>query len=213
MRKKLFALIVGAALSTWSTSAWALAYTISSSVAFSTNGVSGTINPVTSLTGTTICLTGTCTNSVAQDWLLVSVTLNGGSDPVDQIDVSASGVTTVVGVGHFSDPDVTPVSGSIQGTTSIGRYNYGNPNVNPALNLDAGETTDRLFVAFSPVGSLPGPGIPPVIPPGTASFMIGEAGSTSFSVSGSIVVVPEPTTALLLGGGLLGLALAGRRRA
>src|SRR5262245_47388749 len=109
MRKKLFALIVGTALSTWSTSAWALAYTIASSVAFNQNGVIGTINPVTNLTGATICLTGVCSTSVAQDWLLVSVTLNVGSNPVDQIDVSASGVNTVVGVGHFSDPDVTPL--------------------------------------------------------------------------------------------------------
>ena len=84
MRKHAVALIVGAALSLWSSSAWALAYTISSSVAFSTGGVSGTINPVTSLTGTTICLAGVCGSSVTHDWLLVTVTLNGGSDPVDR---------------------------------------------------------------------------------------------------------------------------------
>ena len=83
--------------------------------------------------------------------------------------------------------------------------------MNPALNLDAGETTDRLFAAYSPVGSLPGPGIFPVIPPATASFMISEAGGTNFSVTGTIVLVPEPTTALLLGAGLLGLAMVGRR--
>ncbi len=213
MRKHAVALIVGAALSFWSSSAWALAYTISSSLAFSTGGVSGTINPVTDLTGTTICLAGTCGSTVTHDWLLVTVTLNGGSDPVDQIDMSAVGVAVgVVGVGHFTDPGETPTSG-VLGGTSIARFNYDNPNIS-ALNLQAGETTDRLFGAWSPVGKLPGPGLGP-FPPGTANFMISEANSANdFTVtgSGSIVLVPEPGTLLLLGGGLFGLGLAGRRR-
>jgi hypothetical protein len=186
-----------------------LAYTISSSIAFSNSGVSGTINPVTSLSGTSLCLAGVCTSSVAQDWLLVSVTLNGGSGAIDQFDLSAAGVTAVVGVGHFSDPGETPTAGSIP-IGSIARISYDNPNIS-ALNLQAGETTDRLFAAFSPLGSLPGPGIPPPIPPGTASFMISKAGGANFSVTGSIVLVPEPGTLLLMGGGLFGLGLAGRR--
>jgi len=210
MRKHAVALIVGAALSIWSSSAWALAYTIAAPVAFSNGGISGTINPVTNLTGTTICLAGTCGSTVTHDWLLVTVTLNGGSGAVDQFDISASGVTTAVGLGHYTDPDETPTSG-LNPVTSISRFNYDNPNVS-ALNLQAGETTDRLFGVYSPVGSLPGPGIPPPIPPGTASFMISKAGGANFSVQGSIVLVPEPGTLLLLGGGLLGLGLAGRRR-
>ena len=210
MRKHAVALIVGVALSIWSSSAWALAYTISSSVAFSNGGISGTINPVTNLSGSTICLAGTCGSTVTHDWLLVTVTLNGGSGAVDQFDMSAAGVSTVVGVGHFSDPNETPTGGSIP-VASIGRFSYDNPNIS-GLNLQAGETTDRLFVAFSPVGSLPGPGIPPPIPPGTASFMLSKAGGANFSVQGSIVLVPEPGTLLLLGGGLMGLGLAGRRR-
>ncbi len=211
MRKYAVALIVGAALSFWSSSAWALAYTISSSLAFSTGGVSGTINPVTSLTGTSLCLAGTCGTDVSHDWLLVTVTLNGGSDPVDQIDMSEPGVSTVTGAGHFTDPDETPTSGAVP-VTSIARFNYDNPNIS-ALNLQAGETSDRLFGVWS-LGSVPGGAFGPV-PAGTVNFMISEANSANdFTVtgSGSIVLIPEPSTLLLLGGGLFGLGLAGRQR-
>jgi PEP-CTERM motif len=211
MRKHAVALIVGAALSLWSSSAWALAYTISSSVAFNTGGVSGTINPVTNITGTTICLAGVCGSSVTHDWLLVTVTLNGGSDPVDRIDMSVAGVATgAVGAGHFTDPAETPTSGAVP-SGSLLRFEYDNPNIS-ALNLQAGETTDRLFGVWSPVGKLPGPGIPPPIPPGTANFSISEANSANdFSVQRSIVLVPEPGTWLMLGGGLIGLSWASRR--
>ena len=208
MRKNLFALIVGTALATWSTSAWALAYTIASSIAFSTGGVSGTINPVASITGTTICLAGTCGSTVTHDWLLVTVTLNGGSDAVDQLDMSEPGVSTVTGVGHFTDPNETPTSGAVP-VTSIARINYDNPNLS-ALNLQAGETSDRLFGVWT-LGSVPGPAFGP-FPAGTVNFMISEANSANdFSVQGSIVLIPEPNTVLLLGAGLFGLALAGRR--
>jgi len=105
MRKPIVALVLGAALSIASSSAWALTYTISTSVAFSNGGISGTIDPVTNLSGTAICLAGTCTSSAAQDWLLVSITLDGGSGAVDRIDFSAMGVSAIVGIGHFSDPD------------------------------------------------------------------------------------------------------------
>lgn len=210
MKKHLVALVLGAALLIAPASAWALAYTISSSVAFSNGGINGTIDPVTDLSGTTVCLDGTCTSSAAQDWLLVSVTLNGDSGAIDRIDFSAAGVFAIVGIGHFSDPDETPTSGVLP-SASIARFNYDNPN-SSALNLQAGETTDRLFAAFSPLGSLPGPGIFPVISPGTASFTISKASGANFSVQGSIVLVPEAGTLLLLGGGMLGLGFAGRRR-
>jgi len=72
--------------------------------------VSGTINPVTDLSGTSICLTASCTSPAAQDWLLVTVTLDLGSLSVDQIGMSvpASPSISVVGLGHYSDPGVTP---------------------------------------------------------------------------------------------------------
>lgn len=218
MRKRLAALIIGAAL-LGSSAAGALSYTLSAPVAFNnlTFGISGTLDPVTNLSGTAICLSGTCTSAATQDWLLVSVTLDGGSNPIDRITMSVAGVSAIVGVGHFSDPDETPTSGSVP-TLSQAWFDYDNPNVS-ALNLEAGETTDRLFAAFSPLGSLPGPGIvspippfPVLVPPGTTSFVLSSASGANFSVQGTLVLVPEPGTLLLLGGGLLGVALAGRRR-
>jgi hypothetical protein len=210
MRKLGLALAVGSILMLgWSPSARALAYTISASVAFSNGGISGTISPVANLAGTTSCLAGSCLSTASQDWLVVSLTLNGGSGAIDQVGMSAAGVLTVVGVGYFTDPSETPTAGSIP-IASQGLLNYDWPNIS-AGNLQAGETSDRLFVAFSPVGSLPGPGVGP-IPPGTASFMLSKSGGANFSVQGSIVLVPEPGTLLLIGAGLLWIGIVGRQR-
>ena len=213
MRKRAVALILGAALSIWSSSAWALAYTLSSSVAFSGAGATGTIDPVTSLSGTTVCLAGTCGTDVSHDWLVFTVTVNTGY--LDEIGLARGApLVSVAGLGHYNpDPGLAPQSGSIS-PASLARFNYGAPSVNTAQNLggvsDVPETSDRLFVAFT-LGDLPGPGqvIPFPVPPGTVSFMLSAA--TDFTVTGIAVVVPEPSTLLLLDGGLFGFGFAGRR--
>jgi hypothetical protein len=102
-----------------------------------------------------------------------------------------------------------------------------------------GTTVGGNFIAFSQIGGLADvpltnnmtPGVPfstggssltavfttTAGAPGTYPIMLSAVGAGFFNVSGSqqigsYTVVPEPTTAALMGLGLLGLAVAGRRR-
>ncbi len=189
--------------------AGAATYTLSAPIVINAgnnggSGVLGTILPETDSSGGSLTLAGVGPGGL--DLLLFRVQLSAGSADVDQVGASTIGVAVALGAGHFLDPDETPTGGSIAG--DAGLLDYDHLNLGSALNLEAGETTDRLFVTFA-LGALPGPGLPPIFPPGTASFMISSG--ANFSVQGGIVLIPEPTALLLLGSALALLAFARRR--
>lgn len=91
----------------------------------------------------------------------------------------------------------------IDGTVTSG---INNPLISESFNVDeifeSGETWSFLVVDFS-AGADPG---------NFTSLGVAHAGGPSTASIVAIQVIPEPTSALLLGAGLAGLAFQGRRR-
>ena len=192
-------------------SAQGVPFTLTQAVGFSfSNGAKGTLLPVTDLSGTRTLLAGTVSDPTSQDWLVFQIALDADSDLVDQVQASVVGVSAVAGAGHFPDPDETPTAGAVEpAPASRLLFDFAFQQVDPG-NLEAGETSDRLIAAFA-AGSLPGDGLPFVgIAPGTASF--GISSGANDTIQATIVQIPEPSLALLLGaaGGLA--LLRGRSR-
>jgi hypothetical protein len=135
----------------------------------------------------------------------------GGALDVERIKVTTSEPFRL-GRLHFLDLFADPDPGG--GGTEVAEYRINGVNMSPELGSFAGYATDN--VGYGVTDDL---GIPNVtmIEFGASSSEFGfEAtnpeSNTDFAVAG-ITSVPTPATLLLLGGGLLGLAAAARRRA
>ncbi len=166
-----------------------------------------------------------------QDFVWFSLSLDVGSAAVDRLQVSM-GPTLLGGNPNFGDPEVWQIpqfnlppvgagyrnaggAASPNGTPSLAidtgfggfsQYNWDFGNVS-ANNLQAGDTSADLLW----VGELLVSGGQGVIIDNTINFMIQTAGGgAAFDVPG---VVPEPSTGLLLGGGLVGMTIKRRRDA
>ncbi len=160
-------------------------------------GVIGTLLPVAvpSSLADSISLSSGDTSFVTNDVIVFAIALSGGSSVVDEIGIGANAsplIPNPMGAGAFnaggSDAPDSVAVGSF--TTLKATFEF------VVNSLVAGETTQNLFVTYSPAGSALSVG-------STVNFSISSG--TNFTVQTTLI--PEPTTALLLGGGLVLLGL------
>jgi hypothetical protein len=234
-------LICGAALAmslglTTSASAWS--YTIEAPITIDASnndgsGVLGTINVVSghflipTPTGNAVgSVLDNATDKTLQDFVWFSITLDAGSAAIDRIQaaiapvdffnpelydftgvnnnpVGASYSTLSGGVGPNGNGFASAVAID-SGFGAFSQYNWDFGAVS-ANNLQAGSTSADLLW----VGELLQSGGQGVIYNNVINFMIQTAGGgVAFDVAG---VVPEPSTGLLLAGGLCGISMMRRR--
>ncbi len=192
--------------------AGAIVFTLENPVALNQNGVSGTINPVLGFVDLMdpLLISDVGGNLVPDeggvsfagvDVFVVDITLDGGSASIDAIGITVSTpqfFLNPVGAGAFDDGGGLTEPTSVLADNQVqlgGQFDFSGDTI------DAGETTVRLFLTYSPLGDLQiGQQV---------NFMV--SAGTDFTVIGT--TLPEPTTALLVGGGLLAIALARPRRA
>ena len=204
--RRLVILILGVALAcsiAGSASAIEIGFTLDDppgSVPFSAGTASGFVNPFTGSLNAdfTICL-GVC-DLENEDWLVFTLSVSAGA--VFEVGVSALGAGNATSLGYF-----TPTPGSSPTSLSLA-----NPTV-PIFQFLGGltGTSKVLFVAYAD-GTLPADPNPPFpFPVGTTNFMIAEDGGAGLQTVQAVItqeteIVPEPSTALLLG---LGVVLLG----
>lgn len=178
-------------------------YTVDSPVAFSIIGASGTVDPY--LGGIdfndTICLDGACgdpNDFSNQDWMIFTVTVDSGT--IDQVTVGALFASSI-GVGYL---------GGIGGSAPTSGDATTNSNSPEWLFASLSGTSIPLIAMYN-AGNLPSSGGGPFAP-GSTNFDLRLGGASDQFVGTVTTLVPEPTTGLLLGMGLLGLGLSRRSR-
>lgn len=194
----------------------ATAYTLDGSIGFTAGGATGTVDPVGTAQNAdfSVCLAGVC-DYTTQDYLVFEVTVTSGS--VNDVGVGAL-FANALGLGYFLNGN--PVQ---DGTGGADTYTgtIANPSVPTFTFLANGggaglSGTSLVLFATYASGALPTAGGGPY-GPGSTQFMITDYGSAGIDspvepVTTPVDVVPEPATALLVGGGLLLLGARARRR-
>ena len=160
----------------------------------------------------------------------VTITLTGTTDPENEtaqsIDVRIVGAGTEVSTETGQAGTCVAATGCIPGAAwNVG----GTQGTNQGANYQAFNQIGGLTAVPNTLNMTPGSPfhtgnstltavfmIPAPATPGVAHIMLSDAGVGFFGISGSQILgsynIPEPTTAALLGLGLLGLAASGRKR-
>ncbi len=210
--------VLGISVLAGSAGALEIGFTVDAPIAFTAGGTSGTVDPyvggpLNGLAPGIDCLVGAC-DVTTQDWMVFTVSVTSGS--LNDLGVGALFIPGVA-MGYFLD------GGPIQDGTGLTDTYTGSlaaPNTPTFTFLANGGgagltgTSLVLFVAYAD-GALPTDF--PVADAGTTQFMLTEFGAAGIdgpqgTVTTEVDIVPEPSTALLLFGGLLILGARSSRR-
>ena len=161
----------------------------------------------------------------------VTITLTGTTDPENEttqsIDVRIVGAGTEVSTGQALAGVCVAGSGCIPGAGwSVGGTQGSNQGANyqafnqigglaavpNTANMNAGVPFNTGNSTLTAVFTMTAPATSGVVQIMLADIGVGFFGISGSQSLGSYTVVPEPTTAALMGLGLLGLAFSGRRR-